>query len=336
MPATSKELVRALFAGKPVSRPPFIPCIATAAARFMQVPVARLFSDPTTLANSLQSCQRLFKYDGITVLLDTTLEAEACGCQIAWREGEPPEVISHVLEGKDPQSLDVSAVETRGRIPLVLEAAKRLAQTAGKDVGLLGVVTGPITLGKHLIGDDFINALDINTQLSQKVLELSGKIALALAKAYGELKFDAVILADRALASMYPAHYPEIQPILKTLRNLVNFYDMPLILLTGRVPPVPVDRFLAFLKLEADAFSLDNQISELKALPVPSEKILGRCLPKTALLGPVVDIEKTILELLDKSIGSRFFLTTEWEVPSDTPALNLHKVRQVLIEVSDA
>jgi len=264
MPATSKELVRSLFAGKPVSRPPFIPYVATAAAQFMQVPVQKLFSDPTTLANSLQSCQKLFRYDGIAILLDTTLEAEACGCQIAWREGEPPEVISHVLERKEPQSLDVSAIEIKGRIPIVLEAAKRLAQTAGKDVALLGAVTGPITLGKHLMGDDFVAALDINTQLSQKVLELYGKVALALAKAYGELKFDAVILADRALASTYPAHYPKVQPILKTLRNLVNFYDMPLILLTGRVPPVPVDRFLAFLKLEADGFSLANPISELK------------------------------------------------------------------------
>jgi hypothetical protein len=72
MPASSKELVRALFAAKPVSRPPFIPYIATAAARFMQVPIRQMFSDPTALANSLQYCHRLFKYDGIAILLDTT------------------------------------------------------------------------------------------------------------------------------------------------------------------------------------------------------------------------------------------------------------------------
>jgi len=333
MPTNSKELVRALFAGKPVSRPPFIPYMATAAAQFMQVPVKQMFSDPTTLANSLQACQRLFKYDGVAVLLDTTLEAEALGCRIEWREGEPPEVISHVLERKDPQSLDVSAIEAKGRIPIVLEAAKRLAQTVGKDVALLGVVTGPITLGKHLIGDDFIAALDINTQLSQKVLELSGKVAVALAKAYGELRFDAVILADSALALIYPVHYPKVQPLLKTLRNLVNFYDASLILLTDRVPPVPVDRFLAFLRLEADGFSLANPISELKAVSQLDEKLFGRCLLKSALLAPVDGVEKATLELLDRSIGSRFFLTSEWEVPPNTLALNLHKVMQVLTKV---
>lgn len=304
--------------------------MVTAAARFMQVPVRRLFSDPTTLANSLQSCQKLFKYDGITILLDTTLEAEACGCQIEWLDNEPPAVASHILEEQKPESLDISLLESKGRIPVVLEAAKRLAQTSGKDIAMLGVITGPITLGKHLMGDDFIYALGNNTRTSQKVIGLSEKIALTLARAYGELKFDAIILADNGLASLYPVYYPVIQPLLKTLRNLTNFYDMSLIILTKRVPPVPVDRFSAFMKFEADGFSLGNHIAELKSLPLPSEKLLGRCIPKPAFLGPSDAIEKATLELLDKSIGNRFFITSEWEVPAATPAPNLHRVIQVL------
>jgi len=330
MPSTSKELVRALFSGKPVSRPPFIPFMAAAAAQFMQVPVKQLFSDPTTLANSLQACQRLFKYDGIAILLDTTLEAEACGCQTEWQEKEPPIVVSHVLDGKNPESLDISSIESKGRIPVVLEAAKRLAQTAGRDVAMLGVITGPITLGKHLMGDDFIHALGKETQSSQKVVHLAEEIALALARTYGELKFDAIVLADSDLASLYPVYYPVIQPMLKTLRNLVHFYDTPLIILTKRVPPVPVDKFSAFMKFEADGFSLGNPISELKTLPVPNSKVFGRCMSKAALLGPVDDIEKATFELLDKRIGNRFFVTSEWEVPPKTPASNLHKVMQLL------
>jgi uroporphyrinogen-III decarboxylase len=331
MSLTSKELVRALFAGKPKSRPPFIPYMATAAAQFMQVPVKQLFSDPTTLANSLQACQRLFKYDGIAILLDTTLEAEACGCQIAWQEKEPPTVVSHPLERQKPENLDISGIESKGRIPVVLEAAKRLAQTAGKDVALLGVITGPITLSKCLMGDNFIHALGKDTQSSQKVIQLSEKIALTLARAYGELKFDAIILADSDLASLYPVYYPAIQPTLKTLRNLVNFYDAPLIILTRRVPPVLTDRFSAFMKFEADGFSLGNHDSELKTLPLSSDKLLGRCIPRSALLGSVDDIAKATLELLNnRSIGNRFFITSEWEVPLGTPALNLHRVMQTL------
>jgi len=333
MPTNSKELVRSLFAGKPISRPPFIPYMATAAAQFMQVPVKQLFSDPTALANSLQACQRLFKYDGIAILLDTTLEAEALGCPIEWQEKEPPKVVTHLLEGKAPESLDIAGIENKGRIPVVLEAARRLSQTAGRDVAMLGVIAGPITLGRHLMGDGFIHILDKDTQTSQKLIDLWEKIALTLARALGELKFDAIVLADKHLAPLSPVHYPDIQPSLKTLRNLVNFYDAPLIILTERVPPVPLDRFTAFFKLEADGFSVANPISELKSLPQSDAKLFGRCIPGSALVGPVDGVEKATLELLDKSIGSRFFLTSEWEVPPNTLALNLHKVMQVLTKV---
>jgi hypothetical protein len=183
------------------------------------------------------------------------------------------------------------------------------------------------------MGDGFIHILDKDTQTSQKLIDLWEKIALTLARALGELKFDAIVLADKHLAPLSPVHYPDIQPSLQTLRNLVNFYDAPLIILTERVPPVPLDRFTAFFRLEADGFSVANPISDLKSLPQSDAKLFGRCLLKSALLGPVDGVEKATLELLDKSIGSRFFLTSEWEVPPNTLALNLHKVMQVLTKV---
>ena len=90
------------------------------------------------------------------------------------------------------------------------------------------------------------------------------------------------------------------------------------------------DRFSAFMKFEADGFSLGNHVSELKTLPLSRDKLLGRCIRRSALLGPVDDIEKATLELLDKSIGSRLFVTSEWEIPLGTAALNLHRVMQTL------
>jgi hypothetical protein len=48
------------------------------------------------------------------------------------------------------------------------------------------------------------------------------------------------------------------------------------------------------------------------------------------LLGAAEETEKATLELLDSGGSSGFFITTEWEVPPATPALNLHRVMQVL------
>jgi hypothetical protein len=180
------------------------------------------------------------------------------------------------------------------------------------------------------MGDAFLYALDTDSQMSQKLIDLWRKIALTLARAYGELKFDAVVLADSDLASLSPVHYPKIQPVLKTLRNLINFYDAPLIILTKRVPPVPQDRLSAFLKLEADGFSLGNPISDLGNLFSSTGKLFGGCIPRSALLGPVEGVEKVTLELLDKGSKGSFFVASEWEVSQTTPALNMHKIMQVL------
>ncbi len=328
MPSSSKELVRALSASKPVSRPPFIPCMAAAAANYMQVPVRQMYSDPTILANSLQSCQRLFKYDGVVTLFDTTLEAEACGCQLSWQEGLPPEVISPLLTSADDLGdLSAAGIENKGRIPVVLEAAKRLIQTVGREVAMLGVITGPITLGRHLIGDALIPAAETNTRAFQKLIDLSGEIALTMARAYGELKLDAIILADRNLASLDTDHYSKIQPMLKTLRNVLNFYDAPLIISTDKVH---ADRLQEFFQLEADGFSPGNHISDITKLELPSKKLVGGCIPTSSLLGATVDIEKATLELLETGGGSSLFITSEWEVPPATPVANLHRVMQVL------
>jgi len=294
----------------------------------MQVPVRQMFSDPTTLANSLQSCQRLFKYDGVVILFDTTLEAEACGCQLSWQEGQPPKVVSPITANdKDLETLDASEIENKGRIPAVLEAAKRLTQTVGREVAILGVITGPITLSRHLMGDAFVSTADTNSQAFHRLIDLWGRIALTLARAYGELKLDAVILADGDLASLKPDHYPRIQPMLKTLRNLVGFYDAPLIIQSGKVP---AERLSAFLQLEADGFSLGNPISDLSNLSSSAARLFSGCIPTSTLLGSAEDVGRAILELLDKGGGSSFFIASESEVPPATLASNLLKVMQVL------
>ena len=327
MPQTSKELVRALFAGKPVSRPPFIPLLARAAAKFMQVPVRQMYSNPTAMANSLQSCQRLFKYDGITIFYDSTLEAEALGCQLSWGEDGPPRIMEPIVNNEgEIDRLDAATIETRGRIPVVLEAAKRLGQIVGRDVALVGVITGPVTLSRQLMGSVFKSAADDCGDGFQKMIGLCGEIALALLRAYGELKMDGIVLADWELASLKPACYERVQPALRTLRNLAGFYDMPLILQTRDVPARSLE---AFFRLEVDAFAPSNAPSG-SAGHLPPGTTLGRCIPPAALLGDPDGIEKAVLDLAAGAGDSPCFLTTAGEVPPETPAPNLHRVMQVL------
>ncbi len=324
MPRSSKELVQAFFATKPVDRPPFIPLIASAAAQFMQVPVQRMYSDPTALANSLHACQRLFKHDAVVVLFDQTLEAEALGCELAWDEGGPPRVGSPAVSGAgDIEALD-SAIEAKGRVPVVLEAAKRLVVTAGQDCAVLGAVTGPVTIGKHLLGDSFLELASTDGDAFRRVIEFSGRVAVALSRAFGELKLDGLVVSDPDLVSLAGGHYENVNSVLKTLHNVTGFYNMPLILHTGGVPADGMD---AFLGLEADAFSASGLVGTGE---VPPGRMLGVPVPAPALAGTPPDIERAVQELLAAVRSRAVFVTTEGEVPVRTPAANLHKLVQAI------
>lgn len=332
MSVSSKELVRSLLASKPVSRPPFLPYMASAAAHFMQVPVQQMYSDPTVLANSLEACQRLFKYDGTLVLYDTTLEAEACGCQLIWQEGQPPEIASPIMSTDDNiLKLDVSDIEGRGRIPAILEAAKRLTLTAGRDTAILGAITGPITLGMHLMGPAFLSLLDSNREGFDEYMNLWAKIATAMTRAYGELNLDAIVLVDEGLASLQQNQYAYIQGSLKTLRNIARFYDIAVII---HMREVFTDRPQAGFQLEADGFSLLNPFSDKANTLSSAGTLIGACVSSSALLGPAEEVRTVISDLLTKGRGRRLFITSESEVPQATPAENMHKVIQLLHEDS--
>lgn len=134
---TSKKLVRDLFRLSELPRLPFIPWVSTFAARLEQISVKEMLSDPTTLSKSLENAQKLFGYDAIISVFDPSLEAEACGCRIAWgAEGELPTVIGHpLMEGATIEDLDFSEIEKRGRLPIILESASWKAPSILKRVG---------------------------------------------------------------------------------------------------------------------------------------------------------------------------------------------------------
>ena len=320
MAVDPKALVRALFASRPVSRPPFIPLMATAAARFMQLPVKQMFSDATSLANALQSCQRLFRYDGIVVLPDCTLEAEACGCELLWSEGQPPEVRAPAFRSVDAlESVDTGSVQHRGRIPAVQEAAGRLVQVAGRQVAVLGAITGPCTMGRHLLGEALSPSADATIR---KLAEFWTGVAVPLARAYGELKLDGIIVWDPDLPALEAVRYEGIGSGFKTLRNVVNFYDAALMLQTAGLS---LEQEEAIFGLEADGFAPGVLTPGPNR---PSGKVLGLGIPAQAMVGEAGDVERSVLEL--KKQGGNVFLTIEGEVPVSTPALNMHRVMQVL------
>lgn len=139
------------------------------------------------LARALQNAQKLFGYDAVVFSFDPPLEAEACGCSINWgKESDLPSV-PRLIDLQAVAQTDISDIEKRGRLPVVLEAARRLKVLLGRTVAQVGAVTGPLTLATCLSGVG-IEKLGEGSEEVKGVLRLAGQVTLRVCKAYCELE----------------------------------------------------------------------------------------------------------------------------------------------------
>lgn len=330
---TSKKLVRDLFRLSELPRLPFIPWVSTFAARLEQISVKEMLSDPTTLSNSLENAQELFGYDAIISVFDPSLEAEACGCRIAWgAEGELPTVVGHpLMEGATIEDLAFSEIEKRGRLPIILESARRLSITKGKEVALIGVITGPLTLAAHLRGG--IHEADASEGSGEvgALIGLAGKIAVRLCRVYCEMGMDIVAIVDENLGQSPPDLHREVASVMRTIRNIAGFYNAYSLVITRGCRQ---DNIGPILRLEADGMALagDTGYKQIESSAPGHDRCLSISIPSSALLGTLAELRAALLDRIAMLGKRRLFLSTEWDVPYQTDPSNMHELVRAIRE----
>ncbi len=329
---TSKELFTDLFQMKSLIRVPFIPWVSTFAAKLEQIPVQKMFSDATSLSRSLQNAQKLFGYDGITIAFDPTLEAEACGCEITWNdERELPVVVRHPLgEGAEIEDFDISEIEKKGRISMALDAVKRISMLKGKEIPILGVVTGPLTLARFLRGDSFIPELENPSQETIELLELAQKINLKLCNAYFKLGVDAVVIAEKSLGELHnDLMNTTIGPAFETIWKVARYYNAYLIILTRDCSEKHIE---PIFRLQADGVVMSGNIDQgaIRDAAIKYNRCFGINIPCSALLGTQAELSDVLRRSLSVQERKGFFVSTDWEVPYDTPVANVHEIMKII------
>ncbi len=123
--------------------------VANYAARVGEEKLSRAITDAEVLSQVLYRSYQRFGYDLIMVFSDVLVEAEAMGCKVSIGDDEPP-----VLERAAGERARVSDPKRDGRMPVVLEAARRLVRLAGDEVYVLVSLKGPFSLASFLCGPE--------------------------------------------------------------------------------------------------------------------------------------------------------------------------------------
>lgn len=327
---TSKKLVRGAFESVELPRLPFIPWVFTHAARLEQMPMRRMFRDPTQYVKCLQNAQKLYGYDAIISSFDSSLEAEICGCPVVWKGDYETPVASPHPTGDFGQITDITAenISRLGRLGTVIESFRRIKMVSGLTMAMVAVVTGPLTLTASRLGRNLLQDLTENQEATKKATKATAGFLLKVIQSYCQLELDIITIADRLIPLLSPTHLSWLRSIFSPILNTIRFYNAFSILLPGESSP---DNLANLIDLGFDgvvAAGIDlNTWNKIKG---GRTCILGKAVPSRLFTAGQKELQEYLEIHLLARIERGVFLTTDWEVPAETPADNIHLVMNII------
>lgn len=158
----------------------------------------------------------MYNPDGLPVLFDLQVEAEAIGCELKYAQDNPPSVATHPLEqGKNLADLKIPG-ENDGRFPVVLDAAKRIVNELGDKIAIYGLITGPFTLALHLKGTDIFYEMIDNPDEVHRLMDFCRKVCKNTADMYINTGVDIIALVDPMISQISPDNMNEFVSLYAT------------------------------------------------------------------------------------------------------------------------
>jgi len=206
---SEKQLVLDAIQCRKVKRIPWVPFVGCHAASLIGLDCESYFKSEDDIVRGVEKAVELYNPDGIPTMFDLQLEAEALGCGLVYAKDNPPAVSTHVLEtGKTVEDLRIPTGND-GRIPIVMNATKRIVADIGDKVALYGLVTGPFTLALHLKGTDIFYDMVDEPEEVEKLMDFTKEVAKAMAEMYIDAGVDVVALVDPMTSQISPDNFDE-------------------------------------------------------------------------------------------------------------------------------
>ena len=328
----SKLLFRNTLEVRNANRPVFIPLVYRLAAKIAQIPLMEMVHDPTYFANSLEAACKLFKYDGIINTFDSIIEAEACGFELQWGEDYGLPTVTKTSSISKQLQDDITSSE---RVSISLEVTKRLGISVGKEIALIGVITGPLSLTESLVGriDDSLDSQGQTSEV-QEAIPLLGNLLTKLTRRLCESKVDAVFIREEPVGASFLKKATLFPEAYTTLFNIIRYYNSYPVLILRDFELEDIQNLYDLLRpsgiiLSGRRFNEDN-LAYLKKLSDSLRICFGLALPvgDQDILWEQLDL---VNDFVIKSKARGFFYTSDGEIPHNIPMETIHNVMEKIL-----
>ena len=152
-PMTSRERFLAAARGEPTDCVAVAPYMGNYGAALAGVPIGRYNHDPVAMADAQTRAWELVGQDVVVAQSDNYYIAEGFGCVVEQPPDSTPHLVRPAVESLwEIDRLRVPDPSTGGRMPVYLEAVRRLRERFGNEVAVRGPGTGPFSLASYLMG----------------------------------------------------------------------------------------------------------------------------------------------------------------------------------------
>ncbi len=328
---TGKELIKKAFALEEVDRIPWVPFVGCHGAYLIEKNAEEYLTSSESIIAGVKKAVELYNPDGIPVMFDLQVEAEALGCELVWSKDNPPAVVSHpLISEKKLDDLTIPKLSD-GRIEMVMEASRKIAENH-PDIAIYGLITGPFTLALHLLGTDIFMKMFEDEQYIHKLMDFTTSVGIMMVDLFIENGCDVISMVDPMTSQIDPDMFrqfvlPGAEKIFEHIRSkgaLSSFF----------VCGYAQQNIKVMCECKPDNISIDENIPlhYVKDVCLENNISFGGNLKLTVvlLMGTVEDCQINAMECME-SAGSRgFILAPGCDLPLDTPPENLQAITELV------
>lgn len=329
-----KSLIQKVFQLNKVDRIPWVPFVGCHGGSLIGKNADEYLKSADHIVAGINEAIKLYRPDGIPVMFDLQIEAEALGCKLNWAKNSPPAVSSHpLIEGKIKLSdLKIPGKED-GRIGIVMEACKRLRKE-NPDIALYGLITGPFTLALHLLGTDIFMQMFENESHVHQILEFTKEVGIFMANEYIENGCDVIAMVDPMTSQISPEQFNQF--IHKPASGIFDFIRSKDSLSSFFVCGYAQQNIEEMCMCKPDNISIDENIplDYVKEVALKNRISFAGNMKLTIvlLMGSQEDCQAHALECMEFGGTEGFILAPGCDLPYDTPTQNLESVTQLVYD----
>lgn len=331
---STKKLILDALQCRETPRAPWLPYVGAHGASLLDVDAKQYLHSAELIAKGQQAAVMRYQADGIPVVFDLQMEAEALGCALAWPKDGPPSVASHPASSS-VEVLQMPALNlAAGRFPIVGDATRRLSKALGESIAVYGLLCGPFTLLSHLRGSELFLDMLMDPEGTLAAMYWCADAAVQVADFYLEHGVDVVAIVDPMVSQISVEHFEDFvsEPI-NRVADAIHHRNAPVSLF---VCGDATRNLEAMFQTRCDNVSVDENVdlALLRALAQKHGKSYGGNIKLTVslLLGKEDDARLDAIRCLDEGSGPGFILAPGCDLPFATPPENLCAVAQMNLD----